>query len=198
MRPGRARAETALFVVSLVVLVVGGVAWLLDASEVAAAAWSAGAVLGLLASVWWTVEAARRREPTVDVIAVLALAGALVVGEPFAGAVITVMLASGRLLEARAEARAHRELSLLVERAPRSARRRGPDGVEEVPVDRVARGDHVLVGTAEVVPVDGRLTGPAVLDESALTGEPLPVEREAGEEVRRGVVNAGAPIELRA
>ena len=90
------------------------------------AAWSAGAVLGLLASVWWTVEAARRREPTVDVIAVLALAGALVVGEPFAGAVITVMLASGRLLEARAEARAQRELSLLVERAPRSARRRGP------------------------------------------------------------------------
>ena len=198
MRPGRARAETALFVVSLVVLVVGGVAWLLDASEVAAAAWSAGAVLGLLASVWWTVEAARRREPTVDVIAVLALAGALVVGEPFAGAVITVMLATGRLLEARAEARAHRELSLLVERAPRSARRRGPDGVEEVPVERVARGDHVLVGTAEVVPVDGRLTGPAVLDESALTGEPLPVEREAGEEVRSGVVNAGAPIELRA
>ena len=72
---------------------------------------------------------------SVDVIAVLALAGALVVNEPFAGAMITVMLASGQLLEARAAARARRELSLLVERAPRTARRhvdgggrRGPGG----------------------------------------------------------------------
>ncbi len=196
MRPWREWAETALFGVSVVLLTAGGIAWVLDADRPADLVWAAGAVLGLVASVWWTVDAARRREPTVDIIAVLALAGALVVGEPFAGAMVTVMLASGRLLEARAEARARRELSLLVERAPRSARRRGGDGVEEVPVDDVVRGDRVLVGTGEVVPVDGRLVGDAVLDESALTGEPLPVEREAGEEVRSGVVNAGGPLEL--
>ena len=83
---------------------------------------------GLVASVAWTVGAVRRRQLTVDVIAVLALAGALAVGEPFAGAMITVMLASGRLLEARAAARARRELGLLLERSPRTARRRSGAG----------------------------------------------------------------------
>ena len=133
---------------------------------------------------------------SVDVIAVLALAGALVVNEPFAGAMITVMLASGQLLEARAAARARRELSLLVERAPRTARRRVDGAVVEVPVDDVVIGDRLLVGTGEIVPVDGRLLSTAVLDESALTGEPLPVERITGDDVRSGVVNAGQPIDL--
>ncbi len=196
MRPLREQAGTGLFVLSVLLLAVGAAGWLAGADAWAAGAWTAGTVLGLVASTWWTVQAARRREPTVDVIAVLALAGALAVGEPFAGAMVTVMLTSGRLLEARAEARARRELSLLVERAPRSARRRGADGVEDVPVDLVVRGDRVLVAGGEVVPVDGRLVGAAVLDESALTGEPLPVERVAGEEVRSGVVNAGPPVEL--
>ena len=60
----------------------------------------------------------------------------------------------------------------------------------------VVRGDRLLVGTGEVVPVDGRLLAGGLLDESALTGEPLPVERPAGDEVRSGVVNAGAPFDL--
>jgi hypothetical protein len=85
----------------------------------------------------------RRRQPSVDVIALLALVGALVVGEPFAGSMITVMLASGRLLEARAAQRARRDLSLLAERAPRMARRGTGDGVVEIPVDE----DECLVAT---------------------------------------------------
>jgi len=140
--------------------------------------------------------AVRRRQPSVDVIALLALGGALAVGEPFAGAMVTVMLTTGVLLEARAAARARRELGLLVARTPRTARRHQDDDLVEVPVGEVARGDRLLVGTGEVVPVDGRLVGVAVLDESALTGEPLPVERPAGDDVRSGVVNAGTPIEL--
>jgi heavy metal translocating P-type ATPase len=106
------------------------------------------------------------------------------------------MLASGRLLEARAEARARRDLGLLLQRAPRTARRVGGSGVVEVPVDAVVPGDRLMVGTGEVVPVDGRLLVAALLDEAALTGEPLPVERTAGDDVRSGVVNAGAPFDL--
>lgn len=140
--------------------------------------------------------ALRRRELSVDVIAVLALAGALAVGEPFAGAVIAVMLGTGQLLEARAGARARRDLSLLVERSPRTARRRVENGVVEVPVDQVAVGERLVVATGEVVPVDGRLLTTAVLDESALTGESLPGDRRVGEDVRGGVVNAGEPFEL--
>lgn len=191
-----ANKERALFVASTALLLGGGTAWLLDATKAADVLWIAGTVLGLIFSIGWTISAIRRRQLSVDIIAVLALAGALVVDEPFAGAMITVMLASGQLLEARAAARARRELSLLVGRAPRRARRRTGDGVVEIPVDDVIVGDRLLVGTGEVVPVDGRLLSAAVLDESALTGEPLPVDRIAGDDVRSGVVNAGQPLDL--
>ena len=192
----RESKEMALFAVSTVLLLAGGVAWLLAAGTPARVLWIAGTVLGLVFSVSWVVAAIRRHQPSVDVIAVLALAGALAVREPFAGAVITVMLASGQLLDARASARARRELSLLAERAPRTARRRVEGGVVEVAVDEVVPGDRLLVGAGGIVPVDGRLLSPAVLDESALTGESRPAERLAGEDVRSGVVNAGQPIEL--
>jgi heavy metal translocating P-type ATPase len=188
--------ETALFAVSTVLLLAGLVAVVSGARAAATAAWVAATALGLGYSTVSVVDAVRRRRPSVDVIAWLALVGALGVGEAFAGAMVAVMLASGLLLEARAAARSRRELSLLAQRAPRSARRLTPDGVALIPVGEVARGDRVLVGSGEVVPVDGRLAGPAVLDESTLTGEPLPVERRAGEDVRSGVVNAGSPFEL--
>ena len=191
-----ANKERALFAVSTMLLVAGGVAWFLSAATAASMLWIAGTVLGLVFSVGWMVGSIRRGRLSVDVIAVLALAGALVVNEPFAGAMITVMLASGQLLEARAAARARQELSLLVQRAPRTARRHVDTGVVEVPVDDVAVGDRLLVGTGEIVPVDGRLLSHAVLDESALTGEPLPMERITGDDVRSGVVNAGQPIDL--
>jgi len=198
MAEGRwaANKERALFVVSTLLLLAGAGLWLMSAATAAAALWIAGTVLGLVFSVAWTVVAIRGGRLSVDIIAVLALAGALLINEPFAGAMITVMLASGQLLEARAAARARRELSLLAERAPRSARRRVKDRVVEVPVDDVVIGDRLLVGTGEIVPVDGRLLSTAMLDESALTGEALPVERMTGDDVRSGVVNAGQPINL--
>jgi len=192
----RDHLETTLFALSTALLVAGGVGWLLSSPASARTFWIAGTVLGLGFSVLWTVNAVRRHQLSVDVIAVLALAGAIAVDEPFAGAMITVMLSSGQLLEARAAARARRELSLLVERAPRTARRRVEGGVVEIPVDDVVVGDLLLVGTGEIVPVDGRLRSTATLDESALTGEPLPVERLAGDDVRSGVVNSGQAIDL--
>jgi len=188
--------EALLFASSAGLLLGGGAAWLLSAATPATVLWVIGTALGLGFSVYSTVGAIRRHQPSVDIIAVLALAGALAVNEPFAGAMITVMLASGQLLEARAAARARRELSLLVERAPRTARRRVEGGIVEIPVDDVVPGDRLLVGTGQIVPVDGRLLSTAALDESALTGEPLPVERLAGDDVRSGVVNAGPPIDL--
>ncbi|HUX69982.1 MAG TPA: heavy metal translocating P-type ATPase [Cellulomonadaceae bacterium] len=194
----RERVELALFVVSTGLLLVGGVFWLVGPGEWGEALWVSGTVLGLVFSVVWTVTAIRAGRLSVDVIALLALAGALWVGEPFAGAVITVMLATGQLLEERAAVRARRELSLLLERAPRTARRLVDGGVVEIPVDEVAVADRILVGTGEVVPVDGRLVAGGTLDEAALTGEPMPVERSAGDEVRSGVVNAGPPLEIRA
>ncbi|WP_404392123.1 heavy metal translocating P-type ATPase [Humibacillus xanthopallidus] len=194
----RDRWPTVFFLGSTGLLAGGAVAAVLDAGEVARLLWIVATVLGLVVSLVATTRALLHRTATVDVIAVLALAGALWVDEPFAGAMISVMLASGQLLEARAAVRASRELRLLVERTPRTARRVTADGVTEVPVGEVAAGDRLVVGTGEVVPVDGRLEVAATLDESALTGEARPVERRAGDDVRSGVVNAGPPLDLRA
>ncbi|MEP7162044.1 MAG: heavy metal translocating P-type ATPase [Dermatophilaceae bacterium] len=196
MRRLKANPQLLLFVVSAVLLACGVAAWAAGWSRMAAAAWLTATLVGLCVSLVSTARALWRRQPSVDVIALLALVGALLVGEPFAGAMITVMLSSGALLEARAGARARRELSLLVERAPRTARLRGQDSIREVAVEDVALGDRLMVGSGEIVPVDGRLLSAAVLDESALTGEPLPVEREVGDDVRSGVVNAGQGFDV--
>ena len=129
----------------------------------------------------------------------LSLIGTLLVGEYLAGALIAVMLAGGRALDAAATRRASHDLRALLERAPRFARRRVGTEVSVVPLAEVAIDDLLVVGPGEMVPVDGRIVNSvAVLDESVLTGEPLLVERGVGEPVRSAVVNAGNAFELRA
>ncbi|MEI6624410.1 MAG: HAD-IC family P-type ATPase, partial [Actinomycetes bacterium] len=187
------------FLISTVVLLVVGIAAYLLRSEVVADwLWAGGTVIGLVVSIAWVVQAARDKQATVDVIAVLALIGSLIVREPLAGAVIAVMLATGRALEERSKARAERELRLLVARQPSSARRKDADGLTEIPVAKVVVGDLLVVGAGEIVPVDGRLTGPALLDESALTGEPMPVNHEPGDMISSGTVNSGQAFDFRA
>lgn len=191
-----AAREVVLLGLAVVSLLAGLAGAGLGARAAASAVWTAVTLLGLAYSTVTIGLALRRRQASVDVIAWLALVGALVVGEPLAGAVIVVMLFTGGVLEARASARARRELSRLAAGAPRTARREGPDGMEQIPVDRVAVGDRLLVGAGEVVPVDGRLLDAGVFDESALSGEPVPVERPAGDDVRSGVINAGPAIRV--
>ncbi|MGO4599459.1 heavy metal translocating P-type ATPase [Terrabacter sp. 2RAF25] len=192
----RDRAPAVFFVASAVLLACGAVAAAVGADGVSRVLWVSATLLGLALSVLWTARSVLERRAGVDVIAVLALAGALWVDEAFAGSMITVMLASGRLLEARAAARADRELRLLVERTPRTARRRAGNQVRGIPVEDVSPGDVLVVGTGEVVPVDGRLLATGTFDESALTGEPMPVERPNGDDVRSGAVNAGPPVDV--
>jgi heavy metal translocating P-type ATPase len=192
----RGRSPAVFFVASALLLAGGGIAAVTGAETVSSVLWVTATVLGLALSLLWTIRSVAERRASVDVIAVLALAGALWVGEEFAGAMVTLMLASGRLLEARAAARADRELRLLVERTPRTARRRDGDRIDGIPVEDVDPGDVLVVGTGEVVPVDGRLLATGTFDESALTGEPMPVERPSGDDIRSGVVNAGAPVDV--
>jgi heavy metal translocating P-type ATPase len=196
----RRSSETAFLVAATIGLGLGGALHLFGADGAAHALWAATTVLGVVPAAWWVFDAARHRRLGVDVMAVLALIGTLLTGEYLAGAVVTVMLASGRALEARASARARKELRALVDRAPRTANRLLDDGtIETVPLAQIARGELVLVKPGEVVPVDGMVEhAGAIVDESALTGEPLPVERAVGDVVRSGTVNAGGPFELRA
>lgn len=119
-------------------------------------------------------------------------------GEYLAGAIVALMLTGGASLEHFAVARARRDLSALVRRAPRGAHRRvGPDLVD-VDIEEVGLGDLLVVKPGEVVPADGIVaSSTAVLDESALTGEARSVAIEPGALVRSGGTNAGGPFELR-
>ena len=162
------------------------------------AIWAAVGGCGAAYALWAMADALRHGRIGVDVIALLAVGGALAVGELLAAAVIAVMLASGRALEAWAAGRARHDLHALLERAPRTARQYRGQALQTVPLDAVMPGDLLLVAPGELVPVDGTVVGAtAVLDESALTGEARPVERAPREPVRSGVVNAGSPFDLR-
>jgi heavy metal translocating P-type ATPase len=137
--------------------------------------------------------------PGVDVIALLAIVVALVLGESFAAALIGLMVAGGGALEELAEGRARREMTALLSRAPRVAHRQDGTTLTDIAVEAIAAGNLLLVKPGETLPVDGVLEGgAALLDEAALTGEPLPVTRAAGDAVRSGTVNAGGPFALRA
>ncbi len=193
-------ASSVFLALSLVGIAAGAVLrWGADDPAAADVVWAVTTAIGLLPIGWEVVSGLLRRQPGVDLIAVLAMGGALALEEYLAGAVIAFMLATGRTLEDYADARAHRELSALLERAPRSAHRYEDGTLTSVPIERVRPGDLLLVKHGEVVPVDGYLfSSTGVLDESALTGESRPVERSDGDQVRSGAVNAGGAFDLRA
>jgi heavy metal translocating P-type ATPase len=180
--------------------VVGGIVlWAVGQETAADWLWAATTALLLVPLALSVLRSLLRRDLGVDAVALVAMAGALALGEYLAGAVIALMLAGGNALEEAANRRATRELTALVERAPRVALVRRADGMQEVPVDDVELGDHVLVRAGEVVPVDGMVeTDEAIVDESALTGEPLPVTVHRGGQVRSGTTNAGGAFEVSA
>jgi heavy metal translocating P-type ATPase len=135
----------------------------------------------------------------VDAIAFVSMSAALVLGENLAGVVVAVMYAGGNALEDLAIARAERDLKSLIDRAPRIAHRRRDSTIADIPIEQVAVGDIILVRAGEVIPVDGIILGSgAMIDEAALTGEPIPVTRREGEPARSGTVNAGETFEIRA
>lgn len=127
----------------------------------------------------------------IDVIAVTAIVSAVAVGEHWAALVVCLMLTGGEGLEDYAEVRASSELTALLEGAPTVAYREGADGEPvEVDIAEIAPGDRLIVRPHEVVPVDARLVSDmGIFDESSLTGESMPVEHRAGEQVLSGALN---------
>src|SRR5450631_1127958 len=133
----------------------------------------------------------------VDAIALVSLSAALALGQPLAGAVVALMYSGGNVLEEIAVARAEHDLRSLVDRAPREAHRRTGDRIEGVPIADVAVGDQLLVRAGEVVPVDGVvISSAATIDESALTGEPIPVVKARGAAILSGSLNAGETFDM--
>jgi heavy metal translocating P-type ATPase len=177
----------------------GALLHLLSRPAAGDAAWAATTALVLVPLTWSVLRSLLRGDVGVDAIALVAMAGALALGEYLAGAVVALMLSGGNALEEYAARHARRELTELVSRAPRTANRRKGARIEVVPVEDLRVGDVVVVRAGEVVPIDGVVTtDEAILDESALTGEALPVEYRRGGAVRSGTTNAAEAFELQA
>ncbi|WP_262027862.1 heavy metal translocating P-type ATPase [Microvirga sp. Mcv34] len=167
--------------------------------QAAGMVWALATLPVLAALLIEIVASLRRGDVGLDIVAALSMSGALAFGEHLAAVVVALMYAGGQYLESFAERRANREMTALLARVPRVALRHRNGRLEEVALEAVAPGDCLLVRQGDVVAVDGLVeNGVAVLDQSALTGESLPVQRRAGEPVMSGVTNAGDAFDLTA
>ena len=189
-------------------VVVGAAVLALDLAEMERASrWLATLyVSGVI--VWTLVGMVRdvmRGHVGLDVLAVVAMVATLAVGEYVASLIIVLMLSGGEALEDYAARRAKSELTALLDRSPQIAHvlvhagGANSDEVRDAAADDVRIGDVLLVRPSEIVPVDGVLLSESgTFDESSLTGESLPVSREAGEEVLSGAVNGSRAVRIRA
>jgi Cu+-exporting ATPase len=117
-----------------------------------------------------------------------------------AAAVITTLVLLGQVLELRARERTSGALRALLGLAPKTAHRLGEDGEEEeVPLDRVERGDRLRVRPGDSIPVDGVVVeGHSSVDESMVTGEPIPIEKTVGTAVIGGTINGTGGLIMKA
>jgi heavy metal translocating P-type ATPase len=159
--------------------------------------WAVATLPVLLVLLLEIVSSLRRGDVGLDIVAALSMTAALVFGEQLAAVVVALMYAGGQYLENFAERHARREMMALLGRVPRSALRHRNGKLEEVPLDALVPGDRLLIRRGDVVPVDGIVSnGLAVLDQSALTGESLPVQQRTDESVMSGSTNVGEAFDL--
>ena len=189
----------ALIVTALGGLILGLFAWSIGQGEFANWIWAAGTapvVIGLLVSMIRDFLAGRLG---VDAIAFVSMSAALALGENSGWCRCRRDVCRRQCAGGLRRRRAERDLKSLIDRAPRIAHRRQDSTIADIPIEQVVVGDVILVRAGEVIPVDGIILSPdAMIDEAALTGEPIPVMRREGEPARSGTVNAGETFEIRA
>lgn len=193
------RLKTALLFIALLGLVTGLGLWMAGQAEPAALVWSIGVLPVLVALVIEIIRSLLKGQVGLDIVAALSMSAALLFGEALAASVVALMYSGGTFLEGFAEGRAQREMRDLLSRVARTATVKRDDRLEEVDLDQIVPGDLLLIRQGDVAPVDGTLeTAEAMLDQSALTGESMPIRVMRHMEVMSGVTNAGAAFDLRA
>ncbi len=157
------------------------------------------AVLGAVRIVYGALEALAHGRIGADIALAQACLAALLIGQPFVAAEVVFIALVGEVLEAVTFARTQRAIGRLLDQTPKTARVRR-DGVEiEVPAGEVHVGDLVIVRAGERIPVDGPVVaGRSSVDQAALTGESLPVDKGSGDPVYNGSLNQFGAIEVRA
>ncbi len=188
-----------LVAVPAVGLVLGlGLSWS-GRIDMAGLVWAVFTVPVFLVLLLEIVTSLRHGEVGLDIVAALSMFAAIAVGEELAAIVVALMYAGGQNLESFAERRARREMTTLLDKVPRTAMRHRDGDLEEVSIESVVPGDRLLVRQGDIVAVDGEVAaGLAVLDQSALTGESLPVQQVIGEPVMSGSLNVGEAFDLSA
>lgn len=184
---------------SIALLIVSLVFWLIGHYDIVRWMLLAVVLLGGLPLLWETVQQFLHKEFSVDVIAVLAIAGSLLLGQYLAGAFVVLMLSGGEALETYALRRARSSLSALAERAPRSAHIWRGNELISIPAEQIDVGMEIVIKPGELIPVDGVVTsGSSSVSEADLTGEPVPVRKTPGMLVLSGSVNLDGVLEMRA
>lgn len=188
-----ALASLLLFLLALPVYLLDAPAWAwgpLFAASYVTGGWEPG---------WEGIKALRDKTLDVDLLMVVAALGAAAIGQVLDGALLIVIFATSGALEAVATARTADSVRGLLDLAPEVATRVRADGAEEtVDAERLAVGDVILVRPGERVGADGHvLHGASDVDQATITGEPLPVAKQAGDEVFAGTVNGTGALRVR-
>ncbi|MER6619257.1 heavy metal translocating P-type ATPase [Streptomyces sp. NPDC000931] len=188
-----AAAATVFFLLALPLQLAGAPAWAwgpLYAVTYAAGGWEPG---------WAGLQALREKTLDVDLLMVVAALGAASIGQVMDGALLIVIFATSGALEALATARTADSVRGLLDLAPATATRLDADGSEAtVAVEKLSVGDTILVRPGERIGADGRvLDGTSDIDQATITGEPLPVAKEQGDEVFAGTLNGTGALRVR-
>ncbi|MFG2907210.1 heavy metal translocating P-type ATPase [Kitasatospora sp. NPDC048286] len=188
-----ALAATLLFLTALPLQLTGAPAWAwgpLYALAYATGGWEPA---------WAGLQALREKTLDVDLLMIVAALGAAAVGQVMDGALLIVIFATSGALEAVATARTADSVRGLLDLAPATATRLADGGTEEtVPTGQLAVGDTVLVRPGERIGADGRvLDGASEVDQATITGEPLPVAKETGDEVFAGTLNGTGALRIK-
>jgi heavy metal translocating P-type ATPase len=184
---------------SIVLLAAGLFLWLAGRGDITNWILLAVLLLGGLPLLWNTMQQLLHKEFSVDVIALLAITGSLLLGQYLAGALIVLMFSGGEALEAYALRRARSSLSALAERAPRIAHIWQGDELVSIPAEQIDIGMEIVVKPGELIPVDGAVTsGTSSVSEADLTGEPVPVRKTPGTLALSGSVNLDGVLQIRA
>lgn len=161
--------------------------------------YAAAYVTGGWEPAWAGLQALREKTLDVDLLMIVAALGAASIGQVMDGALLIVIFATSGALEALATARTQDAVRGLLDLAPATATRLAGDGSEEtVATEDLAVGDTILIRPGERVGADGRvLEGSSEVDQATITGEPLPVAKEAGDEVFAGTLNGTGALRVK-
>lgn len=161
-------------------------------------------ICAIIAGAWYVtpkaVFAARKLQPDMNLLMVVAMIGAMILGEWFEGAMVSLLFALSLLLEHWSVERSRRAISSLIEMTPKTARYRDESGqIRNVEVEYIPIGATVIVRPGEKMPLDGTvLSGSTTVNQAPITGESMPVKKNVNDAVYAGTINQDGAIEIKA